>query len=405
MQSEAGATFSAVFIQPTAKPSGSPTSGLMVVEALQQLGARVHVIFAQDGCMRSDYEARGCTTEILPHGQWLAGGPRHRRLRRWVRDWQAARQIARRIRQLRPSLVYVNTLTGLSGALAAKWCHVPCIWHIRELFDDVGGEMHDPWPGGRKAVRRCLESLADRVVVISRAVWENVLGSSCAGKTVLIPNAVEDRFFELTLTREEARCQLGLPIERPIVGVPGTLRPVKGHEFFLEALPGVVASVPSVLAAITGDGDPAYRQKLLDLVAANHLNEHVVFLGTVPDMAVFYRACDVICIPSRSESFGRTAIEAMAVGTPVVATRVGGLGEIINDGETGLLVEYGDKLQLIYSLTGILLHRGLASDSAANANHQAQLRYKRATYHANIHVLLRAMVQLGELPSALGSRI
>ena len=359
----------------------------MVVEALQELGAQVHVIFAQDGSMRSDYEARGCTTEILPHGQWLAGGPRHRRLRRWVRDWQAARQIARRIRQLRPSLVYVNTLTGLSGALAAKWCHVPCIWHIRELFDDVGGEMHDPWPGGRKAVRWCLESLADRVVVISRAVWENVLGSSCAGKTVLIPNAVEDRFFELTLTREEARRQLGLPMERPIVGVPGTLRPVKGHEFFLQALPGVVASVPSVLAAITGDGDPAYRQRLLDLVAANHLNEHVVFLGTVPDMAVFYRACDVVCIPSRSEPFGRTAIEAMAVGTPVVATRVGGLGEIINDGETGLLVEYLDRQNLARRLAQLVqnaqLNRSLASRGGAAARENYSItRFRRCLHNA-----------------------
>ena len=373
MQSEVGTPFSAVFLQPTAKPSGSPTSGLMVVEALQELGAQVHVIFAQDGSMRLDYEARGCTTEILPHGQWLAGGPKHRRLRRWIRDWQAARQIAQRLRRLRPALVYVNTLTGLSGALAAKWCRVPCIWHIRELFDDVGGEMHDPWPGGRKAVRWCLESLADRVVVISRAVWENVLGPSCAGKTVLIPNAVEDRFFELTLTREEARRQLGLPIERPIVGVPGTLRPVKGHEFFLQALPGVVASVPSVLAAITGDGDPAYRQRLLDLVAANNLNEHVVFLGTVPDMAVFYRACDVVCIPSRAEPFGRTAIEAMAIGTPVVATRVGGLGEIINAGKTGLLVEYPDTRNLGRSLVQVVqntqLYRRLASCANASAQH------------------------------------
>jgi len=356
VQSETGTPFSAVFLQPTAKPSGSPTSGLMVVEALQELGAQVYVIFAQDGSMRSDYEAGGCTTEILPHGQWLAGGPKHRRLRRWIRDWQAARQIARRVRKLRPALVYVNTLTGLSGALAAKWCRVPCIWHVRELFDDVGGEMHDPWPGGRWAVRRCLESLTDRVVVISRAVWDNVLGPSCADKTVLIPNAVEDRFFNLTLTREQARRQLGLPIDRPIVGVPGTLRPVKGHEFFLDALPEVVSSVPSVLAAITGDGDPAYRQRLLNRVVASNLNGHVVFLGTIADMAAFYRACDVICIPSRSESFGRTAIEAMAVGTPVVATRVGGLAETIKHGETGFLVEHGDSSQMALTIRNLLVH-------------------------------------------------
>ncbi len=362
----------------------------MIVEALQELGARVHVIFAQDGAMRAEYESRGCTTEILSHGQWLAGGPKHRRLRRWWRDWRAARRLARRVRQLRPDIVYVNTLTGLSGALAAKWCGVPCIWHVRELFDDVGGEMHDPWPGGRWAVRRCLQSLAERVVVISRAVWENVVGSSCQGKTVLIPNAVEDRFFELDLTQAEARQQLGLPLDRLIIGVPGTLRPVKGHEFFLEALPGVVAAVPDVLAAITGDGDPGYRQKLQAHVNASGLASHVNFLGTVADMATFYRACDVVCIPSRSESFGRTAVEAMAVGTPVVATRVGGLAETITHGETGFLVEYGETDELTRALISSLFQRESVSRAVARARNLCKNRFSRDCYVESVVAMLKS---------------
>jgi len=378
----------ALFIQPTAKPSGSPTSGLMVVEVLQGLGYQVHAIFAWDGSMRGDYEAAGCTTEILPHGQWLAGGPRHRRLRRWLRDWSAARRIARRIEKLRPRVVYVNTLTGLSGALAAKWRRVPCIWHVRELFDDVGGEMHDPWPGGRAAVRRCLARLADRVVVISEAVRENVLGPACRNKTVLLPNAVDDRFFDVSLSQDEARRRLGLPSDRPIIGVPGTLRPVKGQDFFLEALPAVVARVPNVLAAITGDGDPRYRDRLMGMVASAGLDSHVRFLGTVDDMPAFYRACDVICVPSRSEPFGRVAIEAMAAGTPVVATAVGGLAETIRDGQNGLLVPFGQANELAQALLGLLNDADLRRRLLQAGHDDAQRLYTRRNYSKIIRQVL-----------------
>jgi glycosyltransferase involved in cell wall biosynthesis len=378
-----------LFLQLTAKPSGSPTSGLMVVQALREMGMQVHAIFAQDGTMRADYEAAGCTTEILPHGQWLAGGPKHRRLRRWFRDWYAARKIVRRIDELRPKLVYVNTLTGLSGALAAKWRNVPCIWHVRELFDDVGGEMYDPWPGGRWAVRALLERLASRVVVISEAVRQNVLGESCRGKTVLIPNAVDDRFFNVTLTQAEARQKLGLPLGRPIVGVPGTLRPVKGQDFFLKAFPGVVSRIPDVLAAITGDGEPSFRNLLHRIVEEANLQQHVRFLGTIEDMPAFYRACDVICIPSRSESFGRAAIEAMAVGTPVVATRVGGLAETIEDGNTGLLVTYGQPGELVCALLKVLEDESLQQKLVGAGYPGARTRFSAQYYRGQLRELLQ----------------
>ncbi|MBC7351516.1 MAG: glycosyltransferase family 4 protein, partial [Thermogutta sp.] len=126
------------------------------------------------------------------------------------------------------------------------------------------------------------------------------------------------------------------------------------------------------------------------LVAANHLNGHVVFLGTVSDMAVFYRACDVVCIPSRSESFGRTAIEAMAVGTPVVATRVGGLGEIINDGETGLLVEYGVIEGFRQQLNCVLLDGQFRLKLAGAAKDECGLKYSRARYVDSVGLIAKS---------------
>lgn len=350
----------ALFVQFTLQPSGSPISGLMVVDALRDAGWKVHTVYHQSGDLLAPYEEKSVAVTQIKHGQWLGGGPWHRRARRLIHDLRAARRFDSLIQRARPNLVYVNNLTGLSAAVAARRARIPCIWHIRELFDDVGGEMHPPWPGGKRLVRYFIRRCADRVVVISRAVQKNVLGSCCADRTELIPNAADDRFFEESRSREEARQALGLPLDRPIVGVPGTLRPVKGHEFFLEALSGVVPRIPQVLAAITGDGEPRFRENLRRRVNTLGLDHNVVFMGTVPDMPAFYRACDLICIPSRSEPFGRTAIEAMAVGTPIVATRVGGLAETIDDGKTGLLVEYGNTQVLTERLYGLMIDPSLA---------------------------------------------
>ncbi len=344
----------ALFVQLTLEPSGSPISGLMVVDGLRDAGWEMHTVYHQPGELLVQYREKCVEVSQIQHGRWLARGPWHRRLRRLIYDLRAARHFDLLIRRVRPGLVYINNLTGLAAAVAARRAKVPCIWHIRELFDDVGGEMHPPWPGGKRLARYFIRRCADCVVVISRAVWENVLGPCCEDRTVLIPNAVDDRFFDESRCRDEVRRQFGLPVDRPIVGVPGTLRPVKGHEFFLEALAAVVPRVPSVLAAITGDGEPRYRETLCRRVSELGLGRHVMFLGTVADMPGFYRACDVICIPSRSESFGRTAVEAMAVGTPVIATRVGGLAETIEDGVTGWLVEYGDVPVLVDKLTHLL---------------------------------------------------
>lgn len=379
----------ALFVQFTAKPSGSPISGLMVVDALREAGYRVHAVFHRWGELAAEYERRGCTVEQLPHAQWLAGGPWHRRARRLARDLAAAGRFARRFREVRPQLVYVNNLTGLAAVLAAKRCGIPCVWHVRELFDDVGGEMHAPWPGGKPLVRRWVRRLPTHVVAISRAVAENVLGASTLLTLTILPNAVGDEFFHCPLTRPQARRCFGLPQDVPVVGVPGTLRPVKGHPFFLEAFATVVGRMPQCLAAIAGDGEPRYRGGLQRLVDSLSLTGKVRLLGTVNDMPAFYRACDVICIPSRSESFGRTAVEAMAAGTPVVATAVGGLQETIQPGKTGWLVPFGDADRLARSLLDLLKDGETASVVAEQGRTQA------AREHADIGYRMRLIEVLG----------
>src|SRR5690606_9152373 len=110
-----------------------------------------------------------------------------------------------------------------------------------------------------------------------------------------------------------------------------------------------------------------HGQELVATVERMKLSAHVRFLGTVDQMPAFYRACDVVCIPSSSEPFGRTVIEAFATGTPVVATAVGGIPEIVAHGETGLLVTYGDKASLAEAIGQVLVDENLRGRLATAA--------------------------------------
>ncbi|GAB6165776.1 hypothetical protein JCM19992_17760 [Thermostilla marina] len=374
-----------LFVQFTAEPSGSPISGLMVVDSLRKQGYTVHTVFAHDGALSEAYRERSTSVTTIPHGQWLGGGAFHRQWRKLCRDRRAVRRFERLFREHKPSLVYVNNLTGMAPAAAARRLGIPCIWHVRELFADEGGEMHPPAILGKRYVRQMLARCADHVVVVSRAVRDNVLGRGWNERPVtVLPNAVDRCFFDESRSREEARRRLDLPVDARIVGVPGTLRPVKGHDFFLKAAKVIHRFKPDVRFAITGDGPQNYREMLQDLIRRYRIAERVHFLGTVTDMPAFYRACDVVCVPSRSEPFGRTPVEAMAVGTPVVASKVGGLRETIRGGQTGLLVHFGEYNRLAQAIMLLLDREEVRRRLTANARREAEQRYTFEAYDLQI---------------------
>ncbi len=363
-----------LFVQYVWSHSGSSFSGRMLVEGMRAAGHEVELASAAD--LLGDAELAG---KVIAHGQWLAGGRGWRHWRRWGRDMASAVRLRRQMAKARPELVYVNNLTGFAAALAAKVLGVPVVWHVRELFKDAGGEMHDP-PGGRRIVRWALSHLADHVVVISESVRVNVLGEGERERVSVIPNAVEDRFFDFPMAREEARRRLGLPEGGLIIGVPGTLRPVKGHSFFLKAAARLARKREDLHFAICGDGEPRFKADLIEQAARLGLRPQVTFTGTVADMREFYRACDIACISSRSESFGRTAIEAFAIGTPVAATAVGGLAETIEHERNGLLADYGDEEGLAAALQRLAADRALRENLAREGLADARAHYRQDVY-------------------------
>ena len=121
--------------------SGSTLSGLLVVRALQSLGLRVSVAFAHPGPMIEAYRDVGCDTHLVPHRNWLRRVSSARFVKDVVSELRASRAAVELVRRLNPSVGYVNTMASFSGAVAFARCRVPFVWHLRELFDDVGQQI------------------------------------------------------------------------------------------------------------------------------------------------------------------------------------------------------------------------------------------------------------------------
>jgi phosphatidylinositol alpha-1,6-mannosyltransferase len=128
----------------------------------------------------------------------------------------------------------------------------------------------------------------------------------------------------------------------------------KGVDHVIQALATVLSAVPDAYFVVVGDGDD--RGRLESLAVDAKVRDHVQFVGTKAgeELAGYYHACDVFVMPSRSEGFGVVFLEAMSHGKPVVAANSGGAPEVVDDGVTGLLVEYGDVPTLASSLVRLL---------------------------------------------------
>ncbi|MDT8434839.1 MAG: glycosyltransferase family 4 protein [Anaerosomatales bacterium] len=204
--------------------------------------------------------------------------------------------------------------------------------------------------GMRRRVDASSRDRVDRFVAISSAVRNAI----CAGgvepeRVVTIPNGID-----IATVRSDAGLPApeGLRAAGPLVGCVGRLAPVKGVEYFVRMAGPLGFQVPRARFVIAGSGPEESR--LRAIAYAYGLGDRLVFLGHVSPVAPVLAACDVVVIPSLSEGFALVAAEAMALGKPVVGTNVGGLVDVVADGETGILVPPADPEALAAAVARLL---------------------------------------------------
>jgi len=197
-------------------------------------------------------------------------------------------------------------------------------------------------------IDRLVHRHAGAMVSVSRICalsLENRSAFRGSTKVTHIPNGISYR--PAKATRAEVRAELGVPPDAPLLLMLGTYEVRKGHEFLLQAFGQVLETSPFAWLAICGFGYPAEIERVRAAVASLSLDDRVLLLGFREDVPDLLEASDILLVPSQaSESFGLTIVEAMSHSVPVIATRIGGIPEVIEDGDGGYLVARDDVVGL-----------------------------------------------------------
>jgi glycosyltransferase involved in cell wall biosynthesis len=209
-----------------------------------------------------------------------------------------------------------------------------------------------------KIVRR-IYHLADRVIVHTESSRAELLAQGVvpAERVSIISHGHYLPYVDQIPTREEARRQLGLPLDAPVVLFFGQIKAVKGLDVLLQAWPQLAARQSDARLLIAGqvwkDDWTRYAALMDKLPLQDRLHLH---LRHIPDeeVAGFFAAADVVALPYRHVYQSGVLLMALSYGRPVVATRVGGLAEVVHDGETGYLAPAGDPVALAEALGRVL---------------------------------------------------
>jgi glycosyltransferase involved in cell wall biosynthesis len=218
--------------------------------------------------------------------------------------------------------------------LAGWWAKVPVV---------ISALHSTGWPDAVGRLNRLLTPLTDGFVAVAREHGRYLVEAERfpPDKVQVIPNGVDvERFRPSSAARIRVRRELGIGDDVPVCGIVAALRPEKNHELFLAAAARVRQDWPQAVFLVIGDGSE--REKLQRTARAAQLGNNVRFLGNRSDVPDLLAALDVFSLTSHNEANPVSILEALAAGLPVVATRVGSVGESVTDGVTGYLVAPGD---------------------------------------------------------------
>ncbi len=255
--------------------------------------------------------------------------------------------------------VHSNTLAVLLGGLWARTRHVHHVWHLHEILTSP------KWVGiGLLAIVRMT---ADIVICNSRKTQEWVLGAfpSMEPRSRVVFNGLPDQEPAHEITIKAFRSSLNAQADHVVVTLLGRISRIKGQAILIEAAALLKLRQPSLRLkfAIVGGcapGQEALLDRLVQRVQTLGLGDDVRFLPFVSDVSAVWQGSDIAVVPSvEPESFGMVAIEAMRASIPVIASRQGGLMDVVLDGETGLLVTTGDPHGLADAIAALAVDPGL----------------------------------------------
>ena len=308
-------------------------------------------------------------------------------------------KLYRLMRRERPDIVHTHqSKAGFVGRIAARLAGVPIVVHTFH-----GHIFHGYFSPAKTRLVLLMERigarLSTRIITISPRLRDEI-----AGFGVTKPHRIEviPLGFELEAYATEVRGSgefrrsLDLPERAKLIGAVGRLVPIKNIPLLLEAAAVARQQDPNIHVVIVGDGE--LRMELEAQVSALGLDDSVTFAGWRRDLPRVYADLDAVVISSDNEGTPASLIEAMATGCPVVATRVGGVPDLISDGETGRLVPPGDREALTSALLALLREPERTRQMAALARQQVLERHQAGRLVGDVDHLYRELLTAADYP-------
>jgi sugar transferase (PEP-CTERM/EpsH1 system associated) len=279
-------------------------------------------------------------------------------------------RLARIMKEYRPHIVHSRNWGAIEAVIAGRLARVPVVVHSEHGYEL---EILSGFPFRRRVLCRTAYAMADAVFTVSRELSEyhaRQVGLA-PGRIRVIPNGVDTlRFADRPQQRASLRQQFGLPADSFVIGTVGRMVPIKDHATLLRAAETLVARRIEVSILLVGTG-PELSGLRQSVENSSALRERVRFLGVSDQVPDVLNALDVFVLPSISEGMSNTLLEAMASGLPVVATRVGGNPELIEENRSGWLFAPRDVGDLTERLARLSRDPALRRQLGAAARQRA----------------------------------
>jgi glycosyltransferase involved in cell wall biosynthesis len=303
---------------------------------------------------------------------------------------RAANQFAKLVRFLKREQIQIvhafDFYTSLFAVPAARIAGVPVVLASRrELLS-----LRSPW---QQRTIRIACRVATGVVVNSRAARNDLVSLEPAiqNRIEVLHNCIDLREFNLRRSPAEVRRELGVSPNSIVVAGLGNLRPEKDFEAFLLAARRILDAIPSTEFLLIGDGPE--RDRLKRTAAELNLTAQFRFLNDRSDVPDLLGAIDILVMSSASESFPNAILEAMAAGKPVVATDVGGIPELVEDGQTGFLVPPKDTVAIAHFVLELCRNSARRQEMGRAARSQVESNFTVESVVARLEEIYSSFVR------------
>jgi glycosyltransferase involved in cell wall biosynthesis len=351
------------------------------------------VIVPWSGPLRAEIEKLGVTTHVVGVEWWIRGQADGGSFPMKIFD--AVEAIGKVLEREQPQIVHTNSSVVMAGALAASVAGIPHVWHVHEILSEHP-RLSSIFP--LPLIYAMMSTLSDRIIAVSEAVKRPLTTVIDPSRIATIHNGVDATRLAVGESGS-LRGELSLPDDAIVAATIGWLVAEKGHDNLLRAAAFARERGARIHYLIVGDGTLEAEAELRRAIVRLGLEDAIHFLGPRNDIGRILQGIDFLIVPSRAESFSLVAVEAMAVGRPVITTDCGGPSEIVVDGETGFIVPVDDSERLGGRILDLSSDVSLRAEMGTNGFARFAERFRAEVFTSRIEALYEDTLQRSTVSS------